>query len=90
MKKFKGPTTTFAVLKALEWHEAPDNVTLPPGSYPAIPTMVRDSVNGIDSVLEWTINSHGRAFVMGGTQAYYFARDGLVQVEGWSTERLRS
>jgi hypothetical protein len=88
MKQFRGPTTTITVLEPLEWHDAPDDVSLPPGSYAAIPTLNRDEVNNVDSLYLWTIDSGGRAFVMGASQAYDFAKSGMLQIAGWSLEQL--
>ena len=47
MTQFKGSATVFRVLKALEWHEKADDLSLPSDSYAAIPTLDRDEA------LEW-------------------------------------
>jgi hypothetical protein len=90
MKQFRGPTTVFTVLEPLKWQETSNNLSLPPGSYAAVPELVRDEINGIDNLLQWIVKtSDDREYLMGASQAYYFARDGLLRVEGWSTEQLR-
>ena len=88
MTRFKGAATIFRVSKALEWHERPDNFSLPPGSYAAIPTLDRDEVNNIDRPVLWRINFGGRTLVMSTSQAHFFALDGLLQVDGWSPSQL--
>jgi hypothetical protein len=82
MTQFKGSATVFRVLKALEWHEKADDLSLPSDSYAAIPTLDRDEVNNIDRPLLWEISSGGRTLMMSASQAYSFALDRLLQVDG--------
>ena len=42
----------------------------------------------IDSLYLWTIDSGGRAFVIGAAQVYDFAQRGMLQINGWSLEQL--
>jgi hypothetical protein len=90
MTHFKGSATVFRVLKPLEWQEGADKLSLPLGSYAAFPTLDRDEVNNIDRPLLWEISSGGRTLVMSASQAYSFALDGLLRVEGWPPQQLRS
>jgi hypothetical protein len=62
---------------------------LPPGSYAAIPTLDRGDVNNIDRAVLWEINSGDRTLVMSASQAYSFALDGLLKVDGWPPQQLR-
>jgi hypothetical protein len=89
MTQFKGSATVFRVLKPLDWHERADKHSLPPGSYAAIPTLDRDEINNIDRPFLWEVSSGGRTFVMSAAQAYSFALDGLLQVDGWPPQLLR-